>query len=119
MGTLVNDGNRLTIKIVKTDTCRTICIRARGESREQQKRTRQNHEQTKRQTALRTCLKFSHGSSHISKNYAVFNKSRWHGKTFFRFFFGWSRWNALSPTRWQSPVSPPDICTFGDLAPIV
>ena len=104
-----------TLKIVKTDTCRTVCIRARGESREQQKRTRQNHEQTKRQTAPRTCLKFSHGSSQDLKNHAVFNNSRRHGKTFFC-FFGVERGAARS-TRWSrgcGTALPPDICAFGD-----
>src|SRR3954468_17916813 len=76
-----------SLKIVKTDTCRTVCIRARGETREQQQRARQNHEQTKRQTAPRICLKFSHGPSQDLKNHAVCNNFGWHGKTFFRFFW--------------------------------
>ena len=55
------------------------------------------HEQTKRQTAPRTCLKFSHGSSQDLKNHAVFNNSGRHGKTFFRFFWGWNALLAVDP----------------------
>ena len=70
-----------------------ICSRREGA--QQQKRARQNQEQTKRRTERLTCLKclraHAHGFSQGSTNYAVCNNSHWNAGHSLDCFFGSDR----------------------------